>query len=74
MCALSFLNWDFSAFSPSGPELTDQLEEVTVRMLLGVRHANVSKLVLCVHVVDGGSTLRERTLDENVRQSHVLDP
>ena len=41
----------------SGPELADQLEWVALPFLTEMLGAKVSKLVLCLHVVDDDSPL-----------------
>ena len=51
------LRYDRLKFSTSGPELASQLEEVALRLLTEMLGANVSKLVLCLHIFDGDSAL-----------------
>ena len=43
--------------SVSGSEFADQLEEVALTLLTEMRGANVSKLVLSLHILDGDSAV-----------------
>lgn len=49
--------FDCPELSTPGPELTDELEKVAVRVLTGVFGDNGSKLILCLHIVDADSDL-----------------
>ena len=51
------LRFDRLTFSISDPEFADQLEEIALPLLAEMLGANVSKLVLCLHIFDGGSAL-----------------
>ena len=51
------LRFDRLNFSSPGPEFADQLEDVALPLLTEMLGANVSKLVLCLHIFDGGSAL-----------------
>ena len=44
------LRFDRLNFSVAGPEFADQLEEVALPLLTEMLGANVSKLVLCLHI------------------------
>lgn len=53
--------------------LTDWLDEVSGSVLTEVLGADVSELVLCLHVVDADCALLDQLLDGEVPQSHVLE-